>query len=223
MKTPSIFRTIVVVAGVTAPTVAAAQTCLGGAAGSSLAYEHQRASLVSGNGARANLVGGRAALSLGGAVQSADGLESTYGGDVGFALQFRAHRVTVCPVIGLRYAHSEWNPADAGYSLTSHILGASGGLTAGLEQHVARGVFVTPHLAARYLFRVGYLTSNSSSDDVEQTGDTLSTVEFDYGLTLRYQRFLAGWSARRNSDASGLRPNAARFFLAVAWGGRRDD
>ncbi len=200
-----------------------AQTCVGAAPSSSVAYTYGQTSASRGHGARANFVGQRAALGVGASALSMPPQTGALEADAQVAVQFRANRVAVCPVLGLRYGRSQWEQLISEQKLTTQSLGATGGVAVGFDQPVYRGLHLTPFLSARYRFQVYFLSSDAAEDDAEYSGDTLSVVDLEYGLTARYRRFMAGWSAMRNSDTQGTRPQAARFFLGLTWGGRQDD
>ena len=62
-----------------------------------------------------------------------------------------------------------------------------GGLSVCLEQPVYRGATITPFLGLRYAFTVYYLDTKVSKGDVSASGDRVSGIEGDYGLTARYR------------------------------------
>lgn len=220
--------TLLVVAALAAgsmvgPSAMHAQTCIGAAPSSSVAYAYGQTSASRGHGARLNLVGQRAAFGVGASALSMPPQTGAIESDAQVALQFRTNRFTVCPVLGLRYGRSAWEQEIVEQTITTQALGASGGVAVGLDQQVYGGVHVTPFLSARYRFQVFFLSSDAADDDAEYSGDTVSVVDLEYGLTARYRRFMMGWSATRNSDTQGTRPQSARFFLGLTWGGRQDD
>lgn len=206
--------------------IAHAQICLGTPSHSSVAYDRGATSVTGSNGGTATLVGGRAALSVGARSYEKWAENSMIGGDMRFALQFRASRVVICPNIGLGYLRSLWEPPAAPegtFSVTSHNVEARGGLAVGFEQPVYGGVSVTPFAGARYAFRVWYLDSEFSGDEVSASGDTTSSVELEYGLSARYRNVFLGWSAIRDTDNKGNRPASSRLFVGLAWGlGKKD-
>lgn len=200
-----------------------AQTCTGAAPTSSVAYAFGQTSASRGHGARLNLVGQRAAFGVGASALSMPPQTGAIESDAQVALQFRTNRFTVCPVLGLRYGRSAWEQEFSDQTITTQALGASGGVSVGYDRPIYRGVHVTPFLSARYRFQVFFLSSDAADDDAEYSGDTVSVVDLEYGLTARYRRFMIGWSATRNSDTQGTRPQSARFFFGLTWGGRQDD
>lgn len=203
-----------------------AQICLGTPSHSSVAYDRGTVSVANSNGGTATLVGGRTALSVSARSYEKWTDNSMIGGDMRFALQFRASRVVVCPNIGVGYLKNLWEPPPAPegtFSITSHNVQAQGGLAVGFEQPVYGGVSVTPYAGARYAFRVWYLDSEFSGDDVSASGDTTSSVELEYGLSARYRNVFLGWSAVRDTDNKGNRPASSRLFVGLAWGlGKKD-
>lgn len=62
-----------------------------------------------------------------------------------------------------------------------------GGLSVGLEQPVYRGATITPFLGLRYAFKVYCLDTKVSKGDVSASGDRVSGIEGEYGLTARYR------------------------------------
>ncbi len=59
---------------------------------------------------------------------------------------------------------------------------------------------------------------------VSASGDRVSGIEGEYGLTARYRDVYVGWAASRDGESKGLRPTASRLFFGLTWGtGRREE
>ena len=215
-----LFAAVVMFAGTAR--IAHAQVCHGGPSTSSVAYDRGSFTTGGSNGATASLVAGRAAFTVGARAHEMPPGSSALGADGRFSLQMRANRLVICPNLGVGYLRSIWEPTGASFSVTSHNVALRGGAALGLEQHVYRGVYVTPSLGARYAFKVWYLGSDVDGEEIA-TGDTVSSVEIEYGLTARYRYAYLGWSALRDTDNNGNRPASARFFIGLALGGGRKE
>ena len=209
---------------VVASGVADAQACYGTPSHGGVSYDRGATFSGSSNGATATVAGQRAAFSVGARVHEKRPLSTSQTGDARFSLQFGAARVSVCPGIGVGYRHSVWDPPAANSVdavITTHGLAARAGVSVGMEQPVYAGVTVTPFLGARYAFRLYYLDTKVTRGAVEASGDTVSSAEIEYGLTVRYSLVYLGWSALKDTDQPGTRPGASRLFLGVTWGGDR--
>lgn len=202
--------------------IAHAQICHGAPSTSSVAYDRGSFTTGGSNGVTAALVAGRAAFTVGARAHQMQSGSSALGADGRLSIQMRANRLVICPNLGVGYLRSLWEPTGAAISVTSHNVALRGGAALGLEQHVYRGVYVTPSLGARYAFKVWYLSSDVDGEEVA-TGDTVSSVEIEYGLTARYRYAYLGWSALRDTDNKGNRPASARFFIGLALGGGRKE
>ncbi len=204
-----------------------AQVCFGTPSHGGISYDRGAAFAGYSNGATATVAGQHVAFSVGGRVLEKVPASTTQSGDARFSLQFGASRVTVCPGLGIGYRHSVWDaPANRGvdFNVTTHAVAARAGVSVGIEQPVYRGASIIPFVGARYAFRLYYLDTKATSGAVSASGDTTSSMEIEYGLTVRYSLVYLGWSALHDTDRPGTRPIASRLFVGVTWGsGKRKD
>ena len=204
---------IVVMSAICASTVQA-QSCYGTPSRSSVAYDYGRVTLGEFHGGSATLIGARTALALSARVGSIDDLDVQEGA-LRFGLQLPAGKVQICPALGLGL--SRLTSETPQYDLASNILSLRAGVGVGIEQEVYRGISLIPFLAARYEFNVLYVTVDAPNADVLESGDTTSTVDFEYGLMASWKILYMGIAAQRNLD-SGDRPYFARYVLGFTFG-----
>ena len=201
----------------TAPT-ANAQACFGTPNRSSVAFEHGLPQVGSVNGAEATLVRRRFNLNVNGRVTSVDPDVDGYQGALRLGLQFGTSRFAFCPALGVGLTSETWEPTSD-LSLRSRTLSLRGGAGFGFEQPIYKGVSAIPFVAARYEFDAIVLDDAKSPDpETEIGGDTLSVVDIQYGLTLRYRFAYLGFAAQRNSDTKGSRPYYSHILLGFTFG-----
>ena len=195
-----------------------AQACFGTPSRTNVAYEYGMFSFGQSNGASAALVGRRTALAI--AARTGDiGDLSLQGGDLRFSLGLPVGKVQICPALGVGYKSLTSEPAPE-FSINSKTLSLRAGAGIGIEQHVYAGVSLIPFVAARYEFNLIYINVDApnSDPDTDISGDTLSVVNFEYGLTATWKMLYVGIAAQRNDD-SGDRPYFARYVLGFTFGG----
>ena len=194
-----------------------AQACFGTPSRTNVAYEYGMLSFGQSNGVSAALVGGRTALGLALRTGEIDDLDMQ-GADLRFSLKVPAGRVQICPALGVGYKSLTSEPATD-FKINSKTLSLRAGAGVGIEQEVYAGISLIPFVAARYEFSLVYIdvdAPNADPDD-EISGDTLSRVDFEYGLTATWRMLYVGIAAQRNSD-SGSRPYFARYILGFTFG-----
>jgi hypothetical protein len=198
-----------------------AQVCHGTPAKGGVEYERGAHTVANSNGAAATIAGDRTSLNVRARVFDKSPDETHLGGDFRFAMQFHANRLAICPGLGLGYRRDVWTlpsgPWGTG-SITTHGVAVRPGVAVGMAQPVYRGISLIPSLGVKYAYKLWYLSNDITPSEVTASGDTASAVEIEYGLTAQYRNVYLGWTALRDSDSNGLRPNEARFFLGLTWG-----
>ncbi len=201
--------------------VAHAQVCYGTPAHGGIAYERGIASLGQSNGGSATIAASHVAFSVGGRVLETIPTFTAQAADTRLSLQFGGARLSVCPGLGLGYQRDVWEPADAAagkVTVTSQSAALRGGLSVGTEQRIPGGLSLIPFIGGRYAFHVWYIDTKVSKGEAVATGDTVSTVELGYGLTMRFRNVYLGWTADRDLGRKGTRPYESRLFLGLTWG-----
>ena len=193
-----------------------AQACYGTPSRSHIAYEYGTVPLGQSHGASLSLVGRRTALALGASVGDIEDV-SAQDASLRFGLQFPAGKVQFCPALGLGFARRSSDPSRP-FDVTSNKLSLGAGVGVGFEQEVFAGVSLIPFVAARYQFNLVYITIDQADADTEVSGDTVSTVDFQYGLTANWKVLFVGFSAQRYSDSE--RADFARIVVGLTFGGR---
>lgn len=192
-----------------------AQACLGTPSRSNIAYENGSVSYGQSHGASAALVGRRTALGLAARFGEVGDLTSQDGA-LRFAIRIPAGKVEICPTLGLGLARRISEPSQD-WTITSNTVTLQAGIGVGIEQQVFAGISVIPFVAARYGFGIVAITIDAPDAETEVSGDTLSGVDFEYGLMGRWKVLFGGVAAQRNSD-SGSRPYFARYVLGFTFG-----
>lgn len=205
-------------ASVVCPSTMRAQSCYGTPSRSNVAYEYGTVTFGRFDGVSAHLVGTRTALSIGGRFGEIEDV-SVQEGSLRFGVQLPAGKLQVCPALGLGFSRATSEP-EPEWNLASNTLSLRAGIGVGIEQEVYRGVALIPFVAARYEFNVLYIRIDAPNADVTQSGDTSSTVDFEYGLMASWKVLYAGVAAQRNKD-SGDRPYFARYVVGLTFGNTR--
>ncbi len=194
-----------------------AQACFGTPSRTNVAYEYGVLSFGQSNGVSAVLGGGRTSLGL--AVRTGEIDDSDIqGGDLRFSIKLPAGKVQICPALGVGYRSLTSDPSP-NFSINAKTLSLRAGGGVGFEQEVFAGISLIPFVAARYEFSLTYINvdaANADPDD-EISGDTLSGVDIEYGLTAVWKMLYVGIAAQRNQD-SGDRPYFARYVIGFTLG-----
>ena len=194
----------------------AAQVCHGTPPRGGIAFEHGE--LSTGTSTGVNLAwAGRGAFDATLRQRNLDNDRSGQEANVRFALTIGS-KIQFCPGIGLGFGRDEWDAGD-GFSLTSNQLTGRAGIGVGMEQPLVAGISLIPFVVAQYEFTaIEYDVDAPANAETEVTGDTLSHVDFEYGLMARFKILYGGIAAQRNTEVSGTRPYMARYVLGLTFG-----
>ena len=203
------------IVALTAPLASlAAQLCYGTPSNGGLAFEHGKMNFGTTNGVSGAIAGKHVAL--GGGYRSMEIGPSVTGTNAGgrFAVVLGSSRLQVCPGLGVEYERQEWNRGTFGTANSRQLIGRAG-IGFGLEQPVYEGVSVIPFAVIQYAFRAVDYTVDAPDSDVQESGDTTSTGDLEYGLLARYKFVYGGFAARHAMKSAP--PYVARWIIGVTF------
>jgi hypothetical protein len=182
-----------------------AQLCQGTPNHGGVAYERGRLDFGTTNGLSGAVSAEHVALS--GAYRSIDLGQSVTGNasEGRLAMVFGGSHIQVCPGFGLEYQTLAWQTGIPATLNTRQLLGRAG-VGIGVEQPVYGGVSLIPFAVVQYAYRIVDYKLNNTTASVQETGDTASRGDAEYGLIAHYKFVYGGYTARH-----GLK-NAPAYF-----------
>lgn len=199
---------------VLAPGILEGQACHGLPA-KSVAFEYGVLSVGNSLGALATLGG----LELGGRRRDISTRYSGQEASLRYSLRMGSSRIQFCPSVGAVYQHDTWDITPA---ITINTLSLRGGGAIGYVQPLLKGLAINPFIGVHYRFTASHLDGEDTPDtEVSVSGDTLSEVGIEYGITAHYGSIYGGVVAHRTNEDKGIHPSMARWIVGFSFAGGR--